>query len=280
MLIRVFGSTTTSNKKAPLIVESVGEGGIAAGHTVIHNEPGPADMNITWTYRKPERVGNDAPTLILESGYTPIGDGIPAHDDDAYFTRRIKNISLSWNNINQLASWKPSGNPSDRWDKLGLKMAPWKHDGEYCLVLGQTPGDMTVCHDYQAFLQIMVEHTKVLQPHPVKLRKHPRITGHRDSLAQDLKHAATVVTFSSNGAVDAVLAGVPTMVLSRNSVAYPVTSHKWKNKPYRPDRQQWANDLAYRQYTLEELGTSTAWEQIEYGYEQVRKVRETIPAVL
>ncbi len=269
MLVRVFPSRSQTSKRSLPAMQAIHQSALNRGHKVIFNEAGPCDLNVAWTIRKPERFGNDAPVCIIESGYTCRRDDLILNEND-YLDRRVHNFSISWNNFNQLATWIPEGNPCDRWEKLGIELQPWKRSGgEYVLVLGQTAGDITVCHDYRTFLHTMVEFAEASQPLPVRLRYHPLVKVTEQSLSTQLERAAMCVTFSSNAAVEAVIAGVPTMVFSKNSVAYPVTSHILTKGPRYADRQQWANDLAYRQYTLQELRDGTAWEQIEYGHAQV-----------
>ena len=264
VLVRFFGSIAKSNQNARPIVKALQNAARAAGYKTEYNVPGAAAFNVTWTNRRPERVGNNAPTLILESGYTCVPQG-------DYISRRLQNIGLSWNKLNEEATWIPDYCPSDRWDKLGIELKPWKQDGEYSLVLGQVAGDATVCHNYRDFLGTMESLIEANHPYPVKVREHPQVRESTSSLAKDLKGAALCITYSSNSAVEAVIAGVPTVVIAKNCVAWPVTSHIVRRALYRGPREQWAYDLAYRQYTVDELRDGTAWEQIEKGYERVER---------
>ena len=63
-----------------------------------------------------------------------------------------------------------------------------------------------------------------------------------------------VVNWSSNPSTQAVIAGVPAFV-GPSSLAYDVSNHDFSTieNPIMPDRTQWLNDLAYTEWTIEEI---------------------------
>ena len=69
-----------------------------------------------------------------------------------------------------------------------------------------------------------------------------------------LTNAWAVVNWNSNPGVQSVIAGVPAFV-GGTSLAATVgnTSLAMIEHPYRPDRTQWVNDLAWTEWTVEEL---------------------------
>lgn len=86
----------------------------------------------------------------------------------------------------------------------------------------------------------------------------------RGSFADDLENARLVVTFNSNSAVESVIAGVPAIAMDMGSMAWPVTAHMLEdvNSPVRCDRTQWAHDLAYTQWNLDEMRSGEAWAHL------------------
>jgi hypothetical protein len=83
----------------------------------------------------------------------------------------------------------------------------------------------------------------------------------------DLEGAAVLVTHDTSCCFDAVLAGVPSIVLN-NGVARPISSTKLKdiNAPYlatHDERNAFFSDLAYCQWTLEEFSNREPWRYIE-----------------
>jgi hypothetical protein len=54
-------------------------------------------------------------------------------------------------------------------------------------------------------------------------------------------------------------------VLSPVSMAWPMASHNLREPVRTPDRSQWAYNLAYRQWTLEEIASGEFWETVRRG---------------
>ena len=72
-----------------------------------------------------------------------------------------------------------------------------------------------------------------------------------------------VITHNSTAAVDAATYGVPVLMTSDLCLAWEVGTDKLDqvNEPPRPDRTQWLNDLAYANWTLEEVRDGTVWRR-------------------
>src|SRR5690606_8866320 len=104
---------------------------------------------------------------------------------------------------------------------------------------------------------------------PVKFRPHPRAVakGYQQrpsnaepstgSLAEALADAHVAVTWNSNSAVDAVLAGVPTVAVDAGSMAWDVAAHSI-GTIVRPDRSNWMVRLAWSQWSLDEIASGAA----------------------
>ncbi len=65
-------------------------------------------------------------------------------------------------------------------------------------------------------------------------------------------------------AVEAVVNGVPAFVDDIGSMALSVSNRSLSDieKPWMPDRTQWANDLAYCQWTPQEMREGKAWNHL------------------
>ncbi|MGY8865355.1 MAG: hypothetical protein ACKVJK_06950 [Methylophagaceae bacterium] len=81
---------------------------------------------------------------------------------------------------------------------------------------------------------------------------------------KDLDGARVVVSYSSNALVEAVCEGIPTVALSETSHAYPVSFHSLdilgeenlsQLLDSYTDRQQWLNECAYTQWTVDEINS-------------------------
>lgn len=142
--------------------------------------------------------------------------------------------------------------------------------GDYSLVIGQVPNDSAFWGTViVAWAQATTDRLKGLG-HRVVYRPHPEAetpcplgaelsTG---SLAEDFEHADRVVTYNSTTAVEAVLAGLPTVIHDHGSVVYPMALHDVAEPRIRPDRTKLCHDLAWRQWLLEEFRNGAAWMHI------------------
>jgi len=87
-----------------------------------------------------------------------------------------------------------------------------------------------------------------------------------DTIGDVLKGAHALVTHGSNACFEAVVAGVPCIILG-DGVAKPISSTDIADieRPYLApnyDRQRWLAALSYCQWTLEEFKSGEAWAEI------------------
>lgn len=188
--------------------------------------------------------------LVMERGY--VGD-------------RFAWTSLGWNGLNGRADFPivlPTHKPPD--------VKPWRRDGSYVLLLGQVPGDASLQgRDLSYWYAQVAGEARKAYGIPVHFRAHPlaaRRGGSKavagtmpsaGSLDEDLAGAAMAITWNSNSAVDAVLAGVPTVAMDEGSMAWEVTAHK-VGDTVMPDRAEWLQRLVDYQWTLDEIRSGAA----------------------
>lgn len=193
--------------------------------------------------------------------------------------------------INGEASFNHQTNhDSTRFHQLGLKLEPWstKKDGKIVICCQHSLSHQwrnmprvdqwleTVIRD----LRNVTDRPVVVRPHPrqsipniEKLLKLPKITvdipkklsGTYDDFNFDsiLESAHCVINWSSNPAIQAVLKGIP-IFTGPDSLAYPVSEKsldKIENFTYF-ERQQWANDFVYTEWTVDEIDQGRPLEQI------------------
>lgn len=211
------------------------------------------DLLVLWGIRNQDAIkrqkGRGDEVCILERGY--IGD-------------RFAWSSVSFGGgLNGRGIYHgPLDDPS-RWQKhFSHLMKPWTDNATgYALIMGQVPGDTAVKNvDLPRFYRQAADAltAKWMQ---TRFRDHPRFHNKPKPIANDLAGAKCVVTWNSNSGVDAVLAGVPTITMDIGAMAWDVTGHEFAMPP-KPDRTAWANAIAWKQWTLEEMKSGYCWEMI------------------
>lgn len=222
-----------------------------------------ADFCTVWGWRCGERVrqaGFTKPILVMERGF--LGD-------------RFSWTSLGWDGLNGRARWNESHDNGERfWSNFDHLAYEWERFDGYALLIGQVEGDMALKGvDFGAWCRRAVS---VLQGRgfDVRFRAHPEAVKRgqpapvasslvmEGTLADALSSAACVVTWNSNTAVEAVLAGIPSFAVDPGSMAWPVTAHGPLDDLIMPDRSDWFRDMAWRQWSMEEISSGFAWNVV------------------
>jgi hypothetical protein len=183
--------------------------------------------------------------------------------DNAYFGRgrfyRVTEGAIQHSGLGDIASDTVA---QPRWQRHGLRFKDWRRIGDHILV----------CDQSDAFLKL------VGGVDPMAWRRQVRATiglnsdrplvwrskGSKRALSDDLRKCWAVVTYTSNCAIDALLAGVPIFVLGP-SAARPMGQNDLSliEQPLYPDnREEWAAVLAANQWTLEEMRSGQAWSAL------------------
>jgi hypothetical protein len=243
---------------------------LAAGHDVSDNDR-VSDVDVIWSVLWNGRMApnksiwddnkkSKKPTIVLEVG------GI----------KRGTTWKVALNGINRDAYFSPSNNNSDRAKQLGLKLQPWRTEGSYILICGQHEkseqwrGMPNMTAWLGNTINTIREHTDM----PIYWRPHPRypvqyveqdfknvtrqspikIDSTYDDYDFSVANAWATVCWSSNPGPHSVIAGIPTFV-GPSSLAYDVANKNLHNimNPEMIDRQQWLNDYAHTEYTLQEI---------------------------
>ena len=124
----------------------------------------------------------------------------------------------------------------------------------------------------------------VIRPHPrnhvevdISKYKNVKMVGPRrdkntyddTDLTERLKSAWAVVSYSSNPAMTAAMHGIPVYV-SEASLSFDVgnTTFENINNPSMPDRQRWANQLAFTEWWPDEIESGLPWKLIKKRLEE------------
>lgn len=134
--------------------------------------------------------------------------------------------------------------PPDRWDRLGVKFG--RHHGKDVVLAPPTPTVQAIFGPYW----------------PPGLKTDRKILESKKDgrpWYEKFKSAHMLVTYNSIAAVEAVVRGVPVMTMGE-SAAQMFSSPDVESPIFPKNRQEWANSLAYGQFTIREIERGLAWE--------------------
>jgi len=253
------------------VFDAFRNGALALGHDVVTNSNDGID--VIWSVLFNGRMGpnrtiwercqkENRACIVLEVG------GI----------RRGSTWKVALNGINRDAYFGPVNNNSDRADNLGLLLKPWREQGNHILICGQHERSLQ-WQDMPRMSTWVMQTIDKIQQHtdrPIVFRPHPRcrleaiehqyknvsrqepkhINGTYDDFDMGFNNAWATISWSSNPGIHSILEGVPAFV-SPHSLAYDAANdidflHDIEN-PLTPDRQQWLNDYAWTEFTVEEI---------------------------
>lgn len=190
--------------------------------------------------------------LVMERGY--IGD-------------RFSWTSLGWDGLNGRAKMPELDDPSRFHQHFSYLMEDRKTGEDYVLLIGQVPRDAALAgRDLSQWYLDTVGECNRVYGLPTVFRPHPRapygsypggLPMATEDLAIQLRRAAAVITYNSNTGVESVLAGIPTVTMDCGSMAWEVSSHEL-GKAYVGDREKWANRMAWKQWSMQEIEDGTA----------------------
>ena len=220
-----------------------------------------SDLAVVWSWKQPRLIegmlASGRHVLVMERGFLP---------------NRREWCSLALDGFNGRGEFAPAGDGGERWQKhFAHLLKPWRQaEGDYVLMIGKGENDVSLHGaDFKAWASEQAEllrkagHRILYRPHPDRPTPCPAgaelSTG---SLQSDLSRASFVVSFNSSTDVEAVLSGIPAVITDVGSLAYPVASHSLLEPIALPDRSQWCNEMAWRQWTLDELRSGYAWDHL------------------
>ena len=230
------------------------------GITALHgqpNRPEACDVAVCWGARQTTLLAAGRPVLILERGH--VGD-------------RYKYASCGWDSLGRRGRYPEATDGGARWrERYGHLLQPWRPQAGPALIIGQVPGDAalrgldTIAWATEAAARLRAAGWEVrFRPHPLAEHRGPVGVPLADGdLAKALSAAALCVTYNSTTGVEAVLAGVPTVTLDAGAMAWPMAAHSLDETPntprFTPDREAWAHDLAWTQWTMDEIASGAMW---------------------
>lgn len=167
--------------------------------------------------------------------------------------------------------------PDDRMTKFGWEPRAWRKGGDHIILAGSSAKyhefyrlrePTSWMHHVVVTIRRITDRPLIYRPKPswreaVEI-PHTRFSRPPQTLAELFPKAHALVTHGSNASFDAVMAGVPCLILG-DAVAKPIstTSIFDIEKLMLADdkaRRRWLANLAYWQWTLPEMLSGAAWD--------------------
>lgn len=243
---------------------------VDAGHTVTFNDLN-SDVAVIWSVLWHGRMlnnravwnhyrRNNRNVVVLEVG------GID----------RGKTWKVGLNGINNNSYHWAKDCDSTRASNLGLKLLPWKTNGEFILICGQHEKSLQWENmpSVSSWFMNTIETVQKVSKRPILIRPHPRspvssiehyyrnvyrqqphkLDGTYDDFDLKFDNVWVTISWSSNPGIHSIINGVP-CVTGPLSLARPVSTHNIEliDIPDRPDRQQWLNNYAWTEFTIDEI---------------------------
>ena len=195
-----------------------------------------------------------------------------AYVDLGYWNRHLywRVAANDWSPVKSMSR----GMPSDRFDSLGVRILP-EHGGDSVLVLGMSA---KACADHglsymswerKVCAQLLRQGATVMFRAKPKDRMARPIEGTSmvqfESLQSLFARSSMVVAHHSNGCVEAVAAGCAVHCVYGAASLRNVPLSEWKDPPKIAGREQFLYDVAYTQWTTEEMRSGEAWRHMREG---------------
>ncbi len=232
------------------------------GKTCLGDPPDDGEMFVIWGQlwtalsAIPKAIAQGRPFLHIDNGYVHPARG---RIDDGYYYR------ITYNGMSPVLL------PDAPRTRVHVSMAPWRKTGDHVLLA--LPGEEFGCaiglemRNWLTGIQTRVKSN-------TKRRVIVRTRKAASPVARDLRQCWSLVTHSSNVAVDAILSGVPIFV-ERTNPAAPVGNFDLSNmeQPLMPERHGWFNSLMAQQYTAGEMRSGFAADLVR----EVIRVKQGTP---
>jgi len=236
---------------------------------------------------------SNRPFLVGE--YTPFRK-IPNYFKLGWLSYNHKNGIFNNSNVNGIR-WKNFKQQNN------LQIKDWNHPGENILILGQVEYDSALNNLYASgYLSIYdwifdtIEKIRKITDRPIVIRPHPsdfklpnilakcmnyeKVTlstnfnageykntrSGGDGFYQDLMNSYCVVSYSSNGVVEAICNGIPVFVADSGSPGYPLSQKSLDNLEsidFNKDIDQWGTQIVYSIWNFKEIYSGEAWAHLK-----------------
>lgn len=229
------------------------------------------DLLVTWTPWK-NSLSQRAGEMHKERG----GKWIVL--ENGYIHTSIAQYAVGLNGFNGWGDHRNENSPPDRWESLGLEIKPWREAGEHIALFAQMGG-----HDYSLTmpsywpddvvqrLEMLTKRLIIYRPKPSRpkymAKQHLNVSMPPFTdvpLSRYFENAWAVVVYSSKIAVEALRCGVPALYDGPMSVLRTIIPRGLDaiEDPPLPERWPFFCDLAYAQWSAEEISTGLPFQRL------------------
>lgn len=263
------------NNRSELVAKAMHRGIIATGSH--------ADLKPSTSYR-----GEPQHDVAIFYGFA---SGLRRVFDDYRRRRRAVYIDLGywgrrkrtrWDGYHKLvlnsrhptAYFQDRAHSHDRFLSHGVKVEPWRRSGQHIILAGMS-AKAAYAEGFkpEEWERAAIEQLRKYTDRPIIYRPKPNWPEARPlpfstmqadvPLERALKNCHAVVTHHSNVGIDAVLAGVPVITIEGAVEPMAGTALSLIENPPMPEgREQWAADLAYCQWSMEEIERGLAFRYL------------------
>ncbi len=189
--------------------------------------------------------------MVAENGYLGKGGTSPKFDVHPVGPKpeHFYALSIGWHNGR--GRWPTPS--SERFPLLGIELAPWRTEGDHILICPNRSfgvGEQVMHPDWA---QRVAERLSKATKRPVRVRGHPGNNAPKKSIREDLQGAWAAVIWSSSSGAHALHMGIPVYVEAPFWVMKGAGSSGPIEEPTLPDRQPFFEQLAWQQWTCEEI---------------------------
>jgi len=211
--------------------------------------------------------------IYIDKGYYRINSGDPDNP--------LSHWRVAVDAYQPLAYFQDIPRPPDRWDMLSRTIHKRRNEGNDIVFAGSSEKYHRL-HELPhptEYAKMIINQIRIQRPTSrIIYRPKPSwkaateiegttFSGGKRKLIMELAEACALVTHGSNAALDSLMFGVPVLVLGKG-IASPLSMRRMEDlrTPWIPKRrtiQQWGQDVAYCQWTLDEMRSGEAWATIK-----------------
>lgn len=235
------------------------------GHEVrigMPSSPAADTLFVVWNryghwHNECERVEAAGGTVaVVENGYVGVGGRLP-HSMEV---RDPYAIALGYHNDRDVIR----GDGSERWNALGVELAPWRATGNHILIMPNrpfgTPGRIMPAD----WAMRTAEAVRKLTDRDIRIRAHPGNSAPSKPLAEDLENCHAAIVWNSSAGVHALIRGIPVYSMAPNWICKGASSGDLLSieNPLLPDRLPAMHRLAHAQSFLSEIESGEAFKRL------------------